>query len=90
MSFGNSIGCELEIPGELEIYKKLFSETGGFIIEVQKKDIANTIDIFKKYKLDVFNLGTTNKTNRIKINNSINKSINVLKTAWENGLREKL
>ena len=61
-----------------------------FIIEVQKKDIANTIDIFKKYKLDVFNLGTTNKTNRIKINNSINKSINVLKTAWENGLREKL
>ena len=52
--------------------------------------LACTIDIFKKYKLDVFNLGTTNKTNRIKINNSINKSINVLKTAWENGLREKL
>ena len=45
---------------------------------------------FKKYKLNIIKLGKTSETNQIKINNSINISINALKTAWENGLREKL
>tara|TARA_Y100001960_G_C14713117_1_gene848103 strand:- start:470 stop:1747 length:1278 start_codon:yes stop_codon:yes gene_type:complete len=90
MSFSNSIGCTLEIPGELEIHKKLFSETGGFIIEVQPKNIQTIIDQFKKYKLDIIKLGTTNKSNQTIINDSINKPINELKNAWQNGLRDKL
>ena len=90
MSFSNSIGCTLEIPGELEIHKKLFSETGGFIIEVQPKNIQSIIDQFKKYKLDIIKLGTTNKSNQTIINDSINKPINELKNAWQNGLRDKL
>ena len=90
MSFSNLIGCTLEIPGELEIHKKLFSETGGFIIEVQPKNIQSIIDQFKKYKLDIIKLGTTNKSNQTIINDSINKPINELKNAWQNGLRDKL
>ncbi len=90
MSFGNSIGCNLEIPGELEIHKKLFSETGGFIIEVQDEKIKTTIDQFKKYKIDIIKLGTTNDSNKIIINDSIKKPINELKNAWANGLRDKL
>ena len=84
-------GCAgLSLAYELEIHKKLFSETGGFIIEVQPKNIQSIIDQFKKYKLDIIKLGTTNKSNQTIINDSINKPINELKNAWQNGLRDKL
>ena len=90
MTFANSIGCKVEIGGELPAETKLFSETGGFIIEVSKKKVTRLVRQFKKYGIDVIEIGSTNSTNTVIINNYINQSIDDLRNAWENGLRDKL
>jgi phosphoribosylformylglycinamidine synthase len=90
MTFANSIGCKVEIGGELPAETKLFSETGGFIIEVYKKNVTNLVRQFKKYGIDIIEIGSTNGTNTVIINNYINQSIDDLRNAWENGLRDKL
>ncbi len=90
MTFANSIGCKVEIGGELPAETKLFSETGGFIIEVYKKNVTNLVRQFKKYGIDIIEIGSTNGTNTVIINNYINQSIDNLRNAWENGLRDKL
>ena len=90
MTFANSIGCKVEIGGELPAETKLFSETGGFIIEVSKKNVTSLVRQFKKYGIDIIEIGSTNGTNTVIINNYINQSIDDLRNAWENGLRDKL
>ncbi|MBT3663243.1 MAG: phosphoribosylformylglycinamidine synthase subunit PurL, partial [Candidatus Marinimicrobia bacterium] len=39
MTFGNSIGCNVKIESDLSPDKILFSETGGFILEILPKNI---------------------------------------------------
>ena len=90
MTFANSIGCKVEIGGELPAETKLFSETGGFIIEVSKKNVTSLVRQFKKHGIDIIEIGSTNGTNTVIINNYINQSIDNLRNAWENGLRDKL
>jgi len=90
MTFANSIGCKVEIGGELPAETKLFSETGGFIIEVSKKNVTSLVRQFQKYGIDIIEIGSTNGTNTVIINNYINQSIDDLRNAWENGLRDKL
>jgi phosphoribosylformylglycinamidine synthase len=90
MTFANSIGCKVEIGGELPAETKLFSETGGFIIEVSKKNVTSLVRQFQKYSIDIIEIGSTNGTNTVIINNYINQSIDDLRNAWENGLRDKL
>ena len=89
MTFANNIGCNVTIPGELEISKLLFSETGGFVIETDKDKTTDVQKIFKKYNLKIFKIGETGG-NHISLNNSINLGIEDAKNRWENGLREKL
>ena len=57
--------------------------------------ISNTrpekvIVILNSYKCDFLEIGGTNSTGRIKINDVIDIDINKAKTVWENGLRDKL
>ena len=89
MAFANNIGCNVTIPGELEMSKLLFSETGGFVIETDKDKSIDVQKIFKKYNLKIFKIGETGG-NHISLNNSINLGIEEAKNRWENGLREKL
>ena len=37
MMFKNKIGCNINLEDELSFTKQLFSETGGYIIEIEKK-----------------------------------------------------
>ena len=90
MAIGNSIGCELDLKGDLLLEQMLFSETGGFIIEVDRKNIKDLESIFKKYKINLIPVGCTNDTQLVNINNVIIQELKELKIAWENGLRNKL
>ena len=83
MTFANSIGCKVEIGGELPAETKLFSETSGFIIEVSKKNVTSLVRQFKKHGIDIIEIGSTNGTNTVIINNYINQSIDNLRNAWE-------
>ena len=89
MTFGNNIGCEVKIDSNLSKKQLLFSETGGFIVEVSTENIEEIKSVFSNYSLDVFKIGSTGG-NTIQINDVINISVNKTKEAWTNGLPEKL
>jgi phosphoribosylformylglycinamidine synthase len=89
MTFRNSIGCNVNIQSDLSPDKILFSETGGFILEVLPKNIDVINSVFSNYGLDVFDIGSTGGES-IKINGITDIFVNETKKAWTNGLREKL
>ena len=89
MTFGNGIGCDITINSNLPTDKILFSETGGFVLEVSPENADAVISNFFKYESDVFQIGTTG-SNTIQINRVVDMVISDAKKPWANGLREKL
>lgn len=90
MSFRNAIGATIQLEGDLRTDKKLFSETGGFILEIAKDKLESLKAIFKRHQVPVFVLGETSKEPRLKMQGVIDVTVSDAKKAWENGLREKL
>lgn len=90
MSFKHQIGVKVTIPGELTIEKKLFSETGGFVLEIGRDKLKDLRNIFSTYHLPVIVIGETTLTPRLQINEVIDLAINEAKVAWETGLRARL
>jgi phosphoribosylformylglycinamidine synthase len=89
MTFGNGIGCDITINSDLPTNKILFSETGGFVLEVSPENADAVISNFSKYESDVFQIGTTD-SNTIQINRVVDIVVSDAKETWANGLREKL
>ena len=89
MTFGNSIGCNVKIESDLSPDKILFSETGGFILEILPKNINALKSVFSNYGLDVFEIGSTGGR-LIEINGIANISVSETKDLWTNGLRKLL
>ena len=89
MTFGNGIGCDITINSDLPTYKILFSETGGFVLEVSPENADAVLSNFSKYESDVFQIGTTG-SNTIQINRVVDIVVSDAKETWANGLREKL
>jgi phosphoribosylformylglycinamidine synthase len=79
----------VNIESDLSPDKIIFSETGGFILEVLPKNIDVIKSIFSNYGLDVFEIGSTGGES-IEINGIMNIYVSETKKAWTNGLREKL
>lgn len=90
MSFKNQIGIKVEIPGELAADKKLFSETGGFVLEVARGNLTALKKLFADQQVPVFVLGETQSSPRLQMNGVIDVAIHDAKHAWEHGLRERL
>ncbi|MGY8781475.1 MAG: phosphoribosylformylglycinamidine synthase subunit PurL [Fidelibacterota bacterium] len=89
MTFGNEIGCTVKIKSGLASGKILFSETGGFVLEVSLEKLDKIKSAFLIYGLDTFEIGTTGGSH-IKLNGVVKISVNKTKEAWTNGLRDKL
>lgn len=90
MSFKNQIGVKVNIPGDLTTEKKLFSETGGFILEVAREKIKACQQIFSANNVPVIMIGETMVQPYLQMNSVIDLPIQEAKLAWENGLRERL
>ncbi|VEB33768.1 phosphoribosylformylglycinamidine synthase II (FGAM synthase II) [Legionella cherrii] len=90
MSFKNEIGVNVFISGDLPNDKKLFSESGGFILEVSPENISALEQIFQQYSVAFQTIGETTVTPTLIMNSVINLSISAAKTAWNNGLVERL
>jgi len=78
---------------QLKNYQKLFSETGGFVVEVVKE--KEFIEICKKYAFDEYMkigevTGDPNVIVRADNKNIITIDLNKAGDVWWNGLREKL
>lgn len=90
MSFKNEIGVAIQIPGNLPIEKKLFSETGGFILEIKKDNLLALQKVFRHFHVPLFELGVTRGDQRLCMQDCIDIAVRDAKTKWENGLREKI
>lgn len=90
MSFKNAIGVSVDMPGELAKEKKLFSETGGFVLEISNEKLDDVKKVFAKYAIPLFVIGKTLSTPRLQMDNVIDVAIADARQAFENGLREKL
>lgn len=90
MTFEKGIGCRVNIPGTLRNDKKLFSETGGFLLEVSRENIAAVNEIFHKWSVTGHAIGETTVEGAIIMENLIQLSVDAARSAWQNGLREKL
>ena len=71
MSFKNQIGMKVDIPGDLATDKKLFSETGGFILEVARGKLNELKKLFADQQVPVLVLGETNAEPRLRMNGVI-------------------
>ena len=90
-----NIGSEIDIGFiNLRNDKILFSETPGFVIEVDDKNLKKAASIFKRYKLIAHQLGKTTKNSSLKIINSNEKIIDLeieeMKNAWTTGFIDAL
>lgn len=90
MSFKNQIGVKIDVAGDLATEKKLFGETGGFVLEVARDKLKELKRIFAEHQVPVMVLGDTVAEARLQMNGVIDLPINEAKSAWENGLRERL
>jgi len=90
MTFGNEIGCDIKIINDLRTDKTLFSETGGFVLELSMKNIEAIQSIFSNYGIELIKIGSTNNSGVIIFNSVVKLSVKKVKDAWTNGLREKL
>jgi len=87
MSFKNAIGVNVKVPGDLPDNTKLFSETGGFVLEVAKHKLPMLTAYFSEQQVPLYLIGDTTKLPQLKFNNVIDLPISDAKSAWENGLR---
>lgn len=90
MSFKNNVGVSVDIQGQLPPQAMLFSETGGFILEVEKNKLNALKSVFTGYNIPFFEIGWTTSDPRLKMQKCIDLPVAEAKTAWENGLRDKL
>ena len=89
MSFKNNIGCKVSLNESLRSDEILFSETGGFVMEVSNATLESVRGVFSQYKINLFNIGKTGG-NSIVVNNILKVDVNEARKSWENGLSSKL
>jgi phosphoribosylformylglycinamidine synthase len=90
MSFKYELGVCVDVPGKLATEKKLFGETGGFILEVPQGKLPTLNKLFADYRITPIVLGKTTVEPRLRMNAVIDLPVAIAKQAWQNGLREKL
>jgi phosphoribosylformylglycinamidine synthase len=90
MTFGNKIGCDIEIISDLRDDTILFSETGGFVLELSMNNMEAVQAIFSDYMIELIKIGSTNDSEIMTFNNVVKLKVKEMKKAWTNGLREKL
>ncbi len=90
MTFKNLIGVKIDVPGDLSTAKKLFGESGGFILEVEKDKLSALKKVFSQYNISLYPLGQTQMLSLLQMQDCIDLPLLEAKQAWENGLREKL
>lgn len=90
MSFKRQLGVNVTVPGEVNTDKRLFGESGGFILEVARENVSDVKALFDSRDVAIFELGKTTENPVLKMNDVIEQPVAAAKHAWENGLREKL
>ncbi len=91
----DEIGAEISLDfTNLRTDKVLFSETSGFVFEIEDKNIQRLNDLFRFYKLHLIKFGKTTKEKSLIITKNNKKIVDLpiskLKEAWTKGFVEAL
>ncbi len=90
MTFGASVGVIVNGSTSLRPDEYLFSETGGFVLEVPRAHVKNLKALFEAASVPVFGIGDTTHEPRLRLQGVIDLSVSEAKNAWANGLSKKL
>lgn len=90
MSFKKQLGAKIHIASDLSDEKILFSETGGFILEIARSQLDAVKTLFNGKQIPFYVIGETTKDPQLVMQECIRVSVQDAYRAWENGLREKL
>mgnify|MGYP006290871201 CR=1 FL=1 len=95
MLVDSGCGAEINISfSKLRFDKTLFSESSGFVFEVEEKDIDLVKKIFAKNHLELTELGKTNNSRNLSVNDNDKQIIDIpiidIEKAWKNGLKEAM
>lgn len=88
------IGAVIELNDDLRTDKLLFSESSGFVMEIERENLGEVDKIFKEHGVDLFKIGETTNEDLLIVNHNgkevINLPIKELSTAWYNALKEEM
>ena len=94
---GGEIGIAIDVSSldsKLRTDTLLFSETGGFVLEVPKENVKAFESLSKKHKVNAFKIGTTTKALELTVRRNGSKvlSLNMkeLLTLWSESLEKAL
>lgn len=90
MSFKQAIGLNVTLEGALSMDKLLFSESGGFVIEIDPVNRAAFDALFTQYQVPYYPIGNTSDKPNICINGITDLPVSQAKEAWDQGLRARL
>ena len=90
MSFYNEIGFEVKInsAGRPDVW--LFSETGGFIIELEENVLPQAQAVMSKYNIHYEEIGETTQHQAMVFGEIIHMPILKAKDSWQRSLRNKI
>lgn len=90
MTFGATVGVSVNGSTALRPDVYLFSETGGFVLEVPRDQVKNLKALFEAASVPIFGIGDTTHEPRLRLQGVIDLPVSEANNAWANGLREKL
>jgi phosphoribosylformylglycinamidine synthase subunit PurL len=89
MSFKHEIGFTVEIPGDLTLARLLFSQSGGFILEISPEKFTEVSKILTKFDVCFAEIGNTTEAKTLSFNHAVAIDLIAAKSAWQQGLRAK-
>jgi len=90
MSFQNEIGFEVNVESSLRADVWLFSETGGFVIEVEKENLQAITATLSSYEIHYEEIGKTTDHKAMVFGKVIHMPISKAKDGWEKSLRNQI
>ena len=90
MSFYNEIGFEVKINSSYRQDVWLFSETGGFIIELEENVLPQAQAVMSKYNIHYEEIGETTQHQAMVFGEIIHMPILKAKDSWQRSLRNKI
>ena len=90
MSFPGDIGCSVTLPAGEQLDEALFGEGPGWIIEITEDQREAFLQLCSSEGLTPEEIGRTEDSGRIRINNVIDIPIQEACQAWRGGLERRL
>jgi len=88
------IGAFVQLNDDMKTNSLIFSETSGFVMEIENDKAEEVEKICAKHNIDIFKIGETTNEKKLIVNHNgedvVDTSIEEMKEAWTSGLKEAM